>query len=154
MSIATNQTRKTKLISIYNKKLTDASIAPIDETQYRISNPISYSGVKSSHNTRVTIVPFPAPGTVIKRNLYYDRINLSTIPRFTITRVGINYSDLLPDLNDYFGLDFQVADIVDQTLPLPVNLNKFVNGTLVIDSLSHLFTGTLALNIVEPVRFT
>lgn len=135
------QFRKELIIATYNAKLTASNNPTIDSTQYRLSLPHAYAGNKSSMNTKVSIVPMFGSGNQARRNLYYNRINFSIMGTFSLSRVGTLKSDLLDQLNDKFGLDIRVSDIVDGDLP--------VTNTVVINANpnSHMFIGIVTITL-------
>lgn len=141
MTQITEQFRKDIIISTYNTKLSASNQPTIDPNEFRLSLPNAYSGNKSDKNTKVAIVPMFGSGSQTKRNLYYNRINFSILGTVEIVRVGTLKSDLLEQLNDEYGLDIRVSDIVEGSLP---NTNLV---TITANPKSHMFIGELNITL-------
>ena len=127
------------LLIFYNQR----AIIPVKAEDYYFDKPVIYEGMDSTRNTRVFLRPKAETGFYGKITIFYNRIDL-TAQNFsmTVTVDGELYlSELLPQINERYGLRLRLSDIIDIELP--------PNGTfnLVASADSLLFTGLKVVTI-------
>ena len=127
------------ILIFYNQQAT----VPVKAQDYVFDKPSVYEGVDSTRNTKVILRPKVETGFYGKITIFYNRIDLSTLNyAMTVTVDGeLLLSELVPQLNDRYGLRLRQSDIVDVQLPSSGSVN------LMTSSGSLLFTGLAILNI-------
>lgn len=104
-----NDAIKATLMQLYNTDKHD----PLLVTDYDFVNPVQYSGLFSTKNTKLYMVPKPNSGKYGRITLYYNRIDLSNFEGFTVTR-GVKTStlDVCDELNDHYGINLYPDDLL------------------------------------------
>lgn len=108
------------------------------------------SGAK---NTKVTATAANGSGYTGTRDIFYNRVDLSTVPgsRGVTFQVGdaVNLSDLLPEINTLYGLAMTTADFTDAAIPAFPGVAPHETQTInmVATDAAVLWSGTLTLTI-------
>lgn len=126
---------KEKLVAIYNLDRTNNGLQPILETEFDFGAPETYSGPRSTKNTRIYLTPKASSASVGRITLYYDRINLATITTLAVVKAAeVNVVDMLPKLNEELGITLVAADITNGVLPASGGFTLTASATNILYS--------------------
>ena len=101
---------KSKIVAVYNKVRVDRGLPAINEVDFEFSNPVPYSGIKSTKNTRIYLTPRANSSQIGRITVYYDRINLSTVVGAKVIRgTATTVSQLLTEINEELGLSVSIG---------------------------------------------
>ncbi|ANZ50339.1 putative virion structural protein [Erwinia phage vB_EamM_Phobos] len=112
----------------------------------------------NGRNTQATFVAKPGFGLQGTLTVYYDRINLTNLFQsrpldVTVPRTAATVKDLLPIVNEKYGLNLQAEDITTPAAALTL-LATPTAVTLTITAASFCFAGTLTVSYLpEPIGY-
>ena len=103
----------------------------------------------SGRNTRIVLNGKTGSGVVGKKEFFYDRLNLAHMFNgitvvFMAAGSAKTYADLLPALNEQYGIKLQASDLANGTTKLPQAYTP-TQVTLNIATTSPAFTGSLSV---------
>ena len=89
-----------------------------------LSGPFTSGLGTSGRNARITLNGRTGSGIVGKKEFFYDRINLGALFNgitvvFMAAGSAKTYADLLPALNEQYGITLQASDLANGTTKLP-----------------------------------
>ncbi|ANZ49243.1 putative virion structural protein [Erwinia phage vB_EamM_Huxley] len=122
----------------------------LDPTKVMVlSGPFTSGLGTSGRNARITLNGRTGSGIVGKKEFFYDRINLGALFNgitvvFMAAGSAKTYADLLPALNEQYGITLQASDLANGTTKLPQAYTP-TQVTLTIASTSPAFTGSLTV---------
>lgn len=138
----TTQDALSLIVQNYNAGLDPA--LQLNDTDFVFDPPTVNTDVASSRNTRLRAKPTATSGKYGRVTIYYNRIDFGAFSDKPVVKRGTatKYSDIVPLLNDYFGINIVTADYTDATLPV-------ANGdtTLNAKSTSLMFLGGLTFTL-------
>ena len=123
---------------------------PIDPTKVMVlSGPFTSGLGTSGRNARITLNGRTGSGIVGKKEFFYDRINIGSLFNgitvvFMAAGSAKTYADLLPALNEQYGIKLQATDLANGTTKLPQAYTP-TQVTLNIASTSVAYTGSLSV---------
>ena len=123
---------------------------PIDPTKVMVlSGPFTSGLGTSGRNARITLNGRTGSGIVGKKEFFYDRINIGSLFNgitvvFMAAGSAKTYADLLPALNEQYGITLRASDLANGTTKLPQAYTP-TNVTLKIATTSPAFTGSLTV---------
>lgn len=121
---------------------------PLDpNTVMVLSGPLTTGLGTSGRNTRVILNGRTGSGITGKKEFFYDRLNIGTFFNgitvvFEAEGSASTYADLLPSLNEQYGLGLTADDLANPTTVLPYGYSA-TTVTLNIASSSLAYTGKL-----------
>lgn len=129
------------LLSIVNEQ--DGTDVLLEDVVF--GSPQRATGVLPVRNTFVKITPQVQSGLYGIKTFWYNRIHKSELGTITVDRgEATTYLQILPAINDKYGLYLTIADIIDGPLPtlqvgeievdLPINPNSlaFYDGDIIV----------------------
>lgn len=123
---------------------------PLDPTKVMVLSGPFISGLGTSgRNARITLNGRTGSGIVGKKEFFYDRINIGALFNgitvvFMAAGSAKTYADLLPALNEQYGIKLQATDLANGTTKLPQAYTP-TKVTLNIASTSVAYTGSLSV---------
>lgn len=133
---------KNKIVAIYNKQRTTASLPTIVGDDYTISLPEEYDGPRSPSNTRVKLTPKVDSLNYGDIRVYYDRINFSTISGLSVVKgTATTVLGLLAKINEELGTELAATDIEEAALGVATTFN------LTASPQNLLFIGTAVVGL-------
>jgi hypothetical protein len=119
-----------------------------DPGDFTVNDPSPLSSSYINGNTEIEITPLSVTGYSGTLSFSYNRLDISNIFNSQLGTVNLSnvtlLSQILPQLNDIYGTDLLVTDIVDSTLPVvnPLLPNVALVVTINIVPTSIKYTGT------------
>lgn len=105
---------KAVLLALYNAK----EGTNLQLSDFAFSMPIMPTENNPIRNTKIKLYPYAASGYYGVKTIYYNRIHLSELGTIRVTRGNaVTLVDLLPAINNKYGVDILATDVVNYTLP-------------------------------------
>lgn len=123
------------------------------EEDFTFGDPEVYSGINVNINTQIKLIPNPGTGWYGTTTVFYSRMDLNKIlsskPFGYNPQVETKLSELLPALNESFGIKLKVEDIIDTDIPPYDPEHPTMARDILISSQSSslLFTGSYTLTV-------
>lgn len=119
----------------------------LNDTDYIFDAPIVNPDATPATNTRMRVLPTATSGKYGRVSIYYNRIDASAIQANPIVTRGAatKFSDVVPMLNSFFGINLVAADYVDG--PLPTQAGALTQANLQMTPVALLFIGSLAFQL-------
>jgi hypothetical protein len=110
--------------------------------EFTFSDPVAITIPTPTRNTMIKLAPLAASGYYGVRKVYYNRIHVSELGQIVVSRgAATRVSDLLPQINEKYGVYIQPTDIYDGLLPAEVPGETEVQITLNFRPSSIIFYG-------------
>jgi lysophospholipase L1-like esterase len=110
--------------------------------EFTFSDPVAITIPTPTRNTMIKLAPLAASGYYGVRKVYYNRIHVSELGQIVVSRgAATRVSDLLPQINEKYGVYIQPTDIYDGLLPAVVPGETEVQITLNFRPSSIIFYG-------------
>lgn len=110
--------------------------------EFTFSDPEAITIPTPTRNTVIKLAPLAASGYYGVRKVYYNRIHVSELGQIVVVRgAATRVSDLLPQINEKYGVFIQPTDIYDGLLPAEVPGETEVQITLNFRPSSIIFYG-------------
>lgn len=127
-----------------------------DYQDFLFGEPTPASLTNTDVNTVIRITPKAGLLYYNSRDFYYTRMDIGEI--YTQSKMPIEVADrvllsqLIPEINAYYGINLQPGDYVDQTLPVedPMNPGETLVVALQISASSILFQGVAFIELNQP----
>lgn len=142
----TTQDGLSLIIQNFNNGL-DPSLK-IDDTNFTFDAPVvNPDTTESTKNTRLYVRPVATSGRYGRVAIYYDRMDLSAVTDKPVITRGANtlWSQVVPLINAYYGINIVAADYTDGALPAQVGATMDV--TLTVKPSSLVFIGGLVVGL-------
>lgn len=102
------------LLALYNAK----EGTSLQLTDFVFSIPVLPTENNPIRNTKIKMYPYAASGYYGVKTIYYNRIHLSELGIIRVTRGNaVTLVDLLPAINNKYGVDILPTDVINYTLP-------------------------------------
>ena len=86
--------------------------------EFTFSDPVAITIPTPTRNTMIKLAPLAASGYYGVRKVYYNRIHVSELGQIAVSRgAATRVSDLLPQINEKYGVYIQPTDIYDGLPP-------------------------------------
>lgn len=129
----------------------------LDYNDFDFGAPETHTQQGSTHNTKVIITAKSNSGFYGQRPVYYKRMNLADLlvapTGLVLPATESTLHQLLPKINEVFGIGIRVEDVVDRALPVYGSLTGGIVPRILVEAVagSILFIGSfnLALGPVE-----
>lgn len=127
-----------------------------DYNDFVFGTPEVASLPKSDINTKLLLTPKVTSAYINSREIFYRRITMQEI--YESSQIEINVgarlllSDVIDEINAYYGINLTDDDYVDQTLPQASSQNPGARLTVILQATadSVLFTGSAEIILNEP----
>lgn len=141
----TTQDGLSLIIQNFNNGL-DPSLR-IDDTNFVFEAPISNPEPAVLKNTRMYVRPIAISGRYGRVSIYYDRMDLTAVTDKPVITRGTNtlWSQVVPLINSYYGINIVAADYTDG--PLPAQVGAVMDVTLTMLPGSYMFIGGLVVGL-------
>lgn len=134
----------------------------LDYLEFEYTNPVPDSLINSDINTSIVLTPLTTSSYYNSAKVYYKRMDLAEIYATKQAEITVGsrtlLSEIIPDINTFYGINLRVEDYVEQTLPLPdpMHPDARLTVTLQANADSVLFYGScnVVLNEAAPVQDT
>lgn len=131
-----------------------ANNSTLDETKVSFGAPAPLTDDPSNHNTRTTVASVRGGGYVGSVNVTYNRLDIALLFNGIDVVIdvpdAVTTADLLPRLNEKYGLGLEVSDISDTNIDKSSGTGSYTH-TLVISGGSYAYIGSLSLIVgAEP----
>ena len=119
----------------------------LDDTNFLFDAPIVNPDADSTKNTRLYVRPVAISGRYGRVAVYYDRIDLTAVTdKPVITRGAATlWSQVVPLINQYYGINIVAADYTDG--PLPAQVGTITDVPLAVTNSSLMFIGSLVVGL-------
>ncbi|QVW28674.1 putative virion structural protein [Erwinia phage pEa_SNUABM_8] len=148
-------------MGLYSKKSLELLCQLIERDNPQFTNPLDAQSImvlsgpltsglgSSGRNARIILNGRTGTGIVGKKEFFYDRINLTRLFNgitvvFDAAGSSKTYADLLPALNEQYGMALEAADLSNGTTKLPFGYTP-TQVTLNIATTSVGYTGSLSV---------
>lgn len=132
-------------------------LSQLDGRQYHrddfvFTNPAINTDPSFQKNSVIRMQPKAASGYYASRKVFYNRINIADIGPLTILEQDVTTEttlvELLPLINDKYGIFIQASDIVDAEIP-PADMDGNISIDLEFTESSIIFYGGTTIEIPE-----
>lgn len=119
----------------------------IDDTNFAFDPPINNPDAGVAKNTRMFARPVATSGRYGRVSIYYDRIDLDAVTDKPVITRGANtlWSQVVPLINSYYGINIVAADYTDG--PLPAQVGAIMDVPLMMLPGSYMFIGGLVVGL-------
>ena len=120
--------------------------------QLRFGVPVVIEGPR---NTRILVTARPYSGMVGSVEVEYNRIDLDTIPLpddprlFYTSQTTLRVSDIVPLINETYGINLTATDYVDAVLVAPAITDPALPFSLKAAAKSLIYTGLMSLSLAN-----
>lgn len=134
---------RNKLISIYNLLRTADGQVPFNLEDFSFGTPETYSGLRSTKNTKITLYPKNSASIYGKTILYYNRIDFATVQSFSVVKgTATTVLGLLAAINEELGVELSDTDVEEAAL------GNGASFTLTASPQNMIFTGSATIGFV------